>query len=364
MIKKIVLTGGPGTGKTTVLNNIYEEYTKRGYQVIIIDETATYLINKGLKPFGDAPIDMVDFQELVLKLQLAKEEVCELAARMIKDKDVLIIYDRGALDNRAYVNPKEFEDVMMRINSQINIPMLMNKYDLVIDLVGSADFYTTENNQARSESADEALRLGNVTLHCWLGHPKIKIVLPKDTIDDKVKEVLSIIDSALLDKQIKKQKKFLLALSDSDFNYINQEAQKVQIEQVYLTSDKNYEKRIRKVIFDTHTHYYMSVYKILDQESKMVVSETEITQDAYNSLLEFQDNRYETIRKTRYYFSFNGEYFTLDVFDNNPNLGILEVDFVGKREVVLPKFASILGEVKESNKQLAFKDDIKRVLAL
>lgn len=41
MVKKIVLTGGPSTGKTTILERIKKVYSQQDYKVIIVEETAT-----------------------------------------------------------------------------------------------------------------------------------------------------------------------------------------------------------------------------------------------------------------------------------------------------------------------------------
>ena len=164
MVKKIVFTGGPSSGKTTVIEKVKQVYTSQGYKVLVVDETATYLINMGIKPFGENPIKMIDFQELVLKLQLAKEAIVERAVAMKDDENVLIIYDRGVIDNSAYVNENEFKEVMTRLNYVSSFAELMNRYDLVIDLVGRKDFYTLENNSARSEDVDKAMELGRTTL--------------------------------------------------------------------------------------------------------------------------------------------------------------------------------------------------------
>ena len=61
MEKRIVLTGGPGSGKTTVLNSIVNIYSSLGVKVIVVSETATEIINSGIKPFGDDKIDLLDF---------------------------------------------------------------------------------------------------------------------------------------------------------------------------------------------------------------------------------------------------------------------------------------------------------------
>ena len=49
-IHKIVLTGGPCAGKTTALNYIESYFSKRGYTVLLVSETATELMTSGLSP--------------------------------------------------------------------------------------------------------------------------------------------------------------------------------------------------------------------------------------------------------------------------------------------------------------------------
>ena len=198
MVKRIVLTGGPSSGKTSVLEKIDQVYSSLGYKVIIVDETATYLINKGIRPFGEGKIDMVDFQELVLKFQIAKEEVIDRAVEMMGSKNVIIVYDRGTVDNRAYINEEEFAEVLTRLNNVSNIKELMDKYDLVINLVGRKDFYTTENNEARSEDADQALKLGDVTLKGWLGKSEISSIGIITTVSAFPLSVLSLNKSSTL----------------------------------------------------------------------------------------------------------------------------------------------------------------------
>ena len=51
MIKKVVLTGGPSSGKTTVLNSIVKEFNKHFVKVIVVPETATELITAGVRMF-------------------------------------------------------------------------------------------------------------------------------------------------------------------------------------------------------------------------------------------------------------------------------------------------------------------------
>ena len=50
-IRKIVLTGGPSAGKTTGLSWIRNAFSKLGYTVLFVPETATELISGGVAPW-------------------------------------------------------------------------------------------------------------------------------------------------------------------------------------------------------------------------------------------------------------------------------------------------------------------------
>lgn len=360
MIKKIVLTGGPGSGKTTVTQRIKKNFTEEGYRVIIIDETASHLINMGICPFGDDAMSIVDFQEIVLKTQLFKEDIIDRSLDLMQDKNTIIIYDRGALDNRAYVSSEEFQEILTRLNNVPTISTLMNKYDLVINLVSSSDFYSIKNNKARTENVTEAMALGDKTLSSWMGHNNIKIVLPKNSVEEKVAEVLNIINKTLDEKAIRKQEKYLVKLEDLDFSLSHSYK---EIEQTYLESNDNIEKRIRKSTFNGAVTYLYTVYTRDKNGNKILESEEEIDERDYNRLIDFKDEERDTIYKTRYYFTENGKYFYIDKFLENDNIGILEINVLEGEEVTLPSFVTIIdrvsGDEEYSNKTLAYKKHYK-----
>lgn len=365
MVHRIVLTGGPSSGKTTVLEKIKSIYSAQGIRVFVIEETATYLINKGIRPFGEGAIDLVDFQELVMRLQLAKEDIIDRAIKMSPEQETIVVYDRGTIDNSAYVNKEQFEEVLARLNYVKSFQELMNKYNLVINLVGASNFYTTENNEARSESSDEAIRLGEVTLKAWMGHPKIKIVLPKETMNEKISEVLNIINEEISRLQVKRQEKYLVDLSKTDIGRIKDNGRVKSIEQAYLDSDDNIEKRIRKVTFNGCTSYLLSVYKIKSDGTKIIVSEKPIDEKSYNMLLDFKKKGTSVIEKQRYYFTHNGEYFYLDIFKDNQATGILEVNVLEHEQITLPDFVQVIetvtGKEEYYNRTIAVQETSKKV---
>ena len=50
-ITKIVITGGPCGGKSTAMSWIQNHYTKLGYRVLFVPETATEFISGGVAPW-------------------------------------------------------------------------------------------------------------------------------------------------------------------------------------------------------------------------------------------------------------------------------------------------------------------------
>lgn len=110
-ITKIVITGGPCAGKTTALSRIQTAFTDLGYAVVFIPETATELITGGIAPWTLE--SNLDYQLCQMKLQLEKEKIFADGAEKLFGKDkVLVVCDRGAMDNKAYMTEVEFANIL------------------------------------------------------------------------------------------------------------------------------------------------------------------------------------------------------------------------------------------------------------
>ena len=346
---KIVLTGGPCAGKTTALSKIEEHLEECGYKVMVVSESATELIKGGIRPFGESKLDFDYFQTLMVKYQLDKEKIYEMAANSLSD-DVVIIYDRGVIDNKAYINQNKFDEILDSYG--LKELSLMDNYDMVLHLVTAADgaenFYTLGNNSARTETEEEAKVLDNKTVNAWLGHSNLKIIDNSTNFDDKLKRVLNSINNLLgLPKSSKKERKFLVDLDRSDLSMIDSE--RIHIEQYYL--DTNNEVRLRKrTLKGDSTYYYTEQIKGKDGVSTVLIDKKITEKDFHKKLL--ASNGFSRIEKDRYSFVYNKKCYKLDIIDG---YGILEADGTGNIE--LPNFLHILDEVTNNpnyqNKSIA-----------
>ncbi len=194
-ILKIVITGGPCAGKTTALDKLDKALHEDGDTVIFVNETATELIQQGMRPFGDEKdrLELIDFQRLILKVQLDKEEARLKAAERVKNEYVSILHDRGASDNGAYLDDKEFEQILEE--KRVTKEELLGRYDLVIHLVSTAidkeECYV--NSAERKETPQEARRLDARTVRMWSKHPNLIVLFNDGTAEEKVEMVIKVI---------------------------------------------------------------------------------------------------------------------------------------------------------------------------
>ena len=196
-ITKIVITGGPCAGKTTAMSWIKEEFTRKGYAVLFIAETATELISSGVAPWTLTSNEA--YQNCQVRMQLEKEKIYEMAARSMKQEKVLIVCDRGALDNKVYMD----DDIFTRILQSLHTTEeeLRNNYDAVFHLVtaakGAEAFYTTANNQARIETAEEAAAMDDKFIAAWTGHPHLRIIDNSTDFEDKMRRLIAEVNASL-----------------------------------------------------------------------------------------------------------------------------------------------------------------------
>ena len=110
-----MITGGPCAGKTTAMSWIQNAFTQKGYKVLFVDETATQLSNGGAG--WKFTRDNKEYQYRVTELMHAKERAFTEVAKTFEDDKVLVVCDRGALDNRAYMNEEEYRYVLNKLHS-------------------------------------------------------------------------------------------------------------------------------------------------------------------------------------------------------------------------------------------------------
>ena len=341
---KVVLTGGPCGGKTTAIQTIEEEFLEKGYQVLIVPEAATILISSGIKPFGDNKISMVEFQKYVMDLQEFLEEVAERAAER-SDKDVIIVCDRGLMDDKAYVSEKEFVELLNeRGTFQFE---LMNRYDLVLHLksaaCGKEEFYTLDNNAARTESPAEAREKDKKTLNAWLGHDSLKVIGNdvdfKTKINNCVKEIYNVLEKAY---PVQCQEKYLIEKFDVS------ELEKLQpvvfdIEQ-YAVFDETIEILYRKTMTEYETKYTAIIKIDTDVNNERIVKRKNISEAEYYRCI---PKNFLPIKKKRYCFEYMNQYFRLDVFGDD--LKILEIeDTVQTKERSVPSFIEVIDNVTDN----------------
>ena len=109
-ITKIAVTGGPCAGKTTALASIQTAFSRLGYKVITVPEPATELISNGVTPWECSSAE--EYQWCQMKVQITTEHAFERAARGMDDEKILIVCDRGMLDNKYYMTADEFQRVI------------------------------------------------------------------------------------------------------------------------------------------------------------------------------------------------------------------------------------------------------------
>ena len=115
-VVRIALTGGPCAGKSSCLAHITETATAAGFDVYRSPEVATLLFNAGCQlPLGD-PEGMFRFQSSLVRLQLAVERNLTTIAAST-GRPSIIIFDRGCLDAKGYMDPPTWVRVLGEADS-------------------------------------------------------------------------------------------------------------------------------------------------------------------------------------------------------------------------------------------------------
>lgn len=354
-ISKIVITGGPCAGKSTAMSKIQKEFTRKGYLVLFIAETATELITGGITPINDP-----EFQEHLINLQIEKEATYLNAAESIGAEKVLIVCDRGILDNKAYMTDEKFTSILQNLHySEVEV---RDSYDAVFHLVtaskGAVEFYTTENNAARTETPEQAAEIDDKIINCWTGHPHLRVIDNIGTFNDKINHLLNEISSFLGEPEpLEIERKFLIEYPDLNWLENLPNCQKVEICQTYLSCNDKEEVRIRQRGLDGSYVYYKTIKRKIDNLKRIEI-EKRLSKDEYLELLMRADPTRKQIRKTRYCLMHQDNYLEIDIYPFWNDKAILEVELSDEySNIEIPSEIKVIEEVTNNdsykNSQLA-----------
>ena len=318
-IHKIVLTGGPCAGKTKVLNGVRKNLEEDGYYVITVPETAESLIGGNIRPYKDI---LVKFQEQILDIQKRKEdnaikyaeELSEIIEKneiidddlknFSKSKGIIILFDRGLLDNRAYLSHKEYNELIKR--KKINELNRLENYDMVINLISMANLKKDayQNSKVRFENPDDAEKLDINTSGAWLIYDDLITVKPKDTMEEKIDCVYQLINNYI--KNNVKPKKIIeeVEVDDLLFTSLNEDNSRVlKTKKVEIDYSDKILLELYKVIYEDLVHITQTYFS---KEDKKILSKENISFEDYCYLLsKFKDRKSEEKTITRFIDSGN-----------------------------------------------------------
>lgn len=340
-VYEFVITGGPCGGKTTGLSKLDRVFTDRGYKVIIVAETATEIKLSGINPKEIPPLE---FQRIIIERGINKEETTRKIAKLFK-KNVVIFYDRGLLDNKAYMSYEDFISILKENN--LTETEARDRYDGVFHMmtaaIGALEYYTTQNNAAREESPEEAAALDTKTRDAWVGHSHLRVIDNSTGFSEKIDRLIKEVFAAMgVPTPVETERKFLIKLPTEE-QLRDHNSVKSNIVQTYLKRlDPAVERRVRQRGINGEFSYYYTEKKKLSNCSRDEV-ERRISKDEYLALLV---EGISVIRKDRYCFFYENQYFELDVYPDWENEAILEIELTSEeQEVKLPDWITVIKEV-------------------
>ena len=206
-VVRIALTGGPCAGKSSAVENIVKKARKDGFDIVVAPEMPTLIFNAGIQMPQEYDKQFTfAFQSSNVALQLQLERsltnICASTRR-----PTILVYDRGIMDSKAYIDEDGWEKVVQYIdhrssNRIFNEEYILKRYDGVIHLEtaakGAEEFYkngwTTDDmgrKVFRKETPEEACKMDDIMIECWKNHWKHFIVdnLSHNSFDEKLNAV-------------------------------------------------------------------------------------------------------------------------------------------------------------------------------
>ena len=179
--RRVVLTGGPGAGKTAVLELIRQSFCEH---VRVLPEAAGIVFGGGFPREDDLACRRAA-QRAIFYVQRELETAAD------GHNATVVLCDRGTLDGLAYWSGP-VEDFWSSVNSAV--AQQLARYDAVVHLrTPAAEHGYNHQNPLRTESAGAAVEIDGRILTVWESHPRRFVVESASQFLDKAAEALEIL---------------------------------------------------------------------------------------------------------------------------------------------------------------------------
>jgi len=178
--KRIVITGGPSTGKTAVINTL-EELGYHCLEEVIRAMTLAKKVEETGTVFETNPIvsvtDPSTFNQMILDARIAQYN------STLEAETDFVFFDRGIPDVLAYMDcfNQEYDESFREA-------CRTNRYDLIFLMPPWKDIHIVDNE--RFESFEESLRVNACLQNSYSSFGYDIQIVPKDTILNRVGFIL------------------------------------------------------------------------------------------------------------------------------------------------------------------------------
>lgn len=164
--RRVVVTGGPGGGKTTAVDFFRREI---GDQLVIVPEAATMIFSGGFPRSAEAHACMAA-QRAIYHVQRNLEDV-----QSARYPERVLLCDRGTVDGAVYW-PGEPDGFFRELGTSLEAEL--ERYDAVIFFESAAvgGMGIEGGNPIRNETLAEAAVLNSQLREIWGKHPHFKVV--------------------------------------------------------------------------------------------------------------------------------------------------------------------------------------------